>query len=79
MDTDGIFLALKKMQISTEGLTEDSFLAADLGMDSLEIVDFELILERQMGISLPSEILEDDISIGELRSLIHDQMHALPS
>ncbi len=71
MNTESIIEALKMMQIPTEGLSENSLLDADLGMDSIELLDFQLTLERQLGISIPSDAFMGHFSIGQICSILH--------
>jgi acyl carrier protein len=53
-------------------LTEDTDLVADIGLSSLEVMEFIEKIEDRFDISIPLNILPDVNTIGELARKIHE-------
>lgn len=48
---------IRELDIDTRGITPESRLGADIGMDSQEIVELALLIEKSYGISVPERLL----------------------
>ncbi len=66
MNLNSIAHVLDQMHISFAELTVDSKLKADVGMDSLELVDFECFFEELFDIRLDWETMQADPSVQEV-------------
>ncbi len=53
-------------------LTEDTDLVADIGLSSLEVMEFIEKIEDRFDISIPLNILPDVNTIGELARKVHE-------
>ena len=62
----------------TEGkiITEDSHLHNDLGLDSLDQVEFGLAVEDEFDVEIPDEDAEQIVTLGDAVELIADHPHA---
>ena len=79
-------LVIKRMIAICEGMprcktenvtiTENSHLQNDLGLDSLDQVEFGLALEDEFDIDIPDEEAEQIVTFGDAVELIADHPHA---
>jgi acyl carrier protein len=60
--------------IDTAGVSEDSDLAKDLGLDSLDTVEMTLGLEERFGIEIPDTELEGVTTVGDAVTLIEKKV-----
>lgn len=51
-------------------LTNDSFLGGDLGMDSIEILEALVDLQKQLAVSIPKEELGELYTLGDVIGLV---------
>ena len=60
-----IDLIIDNHNVTIEEITLDSHFSNDLGFDSLEKVEFILIVEEEFGISVPEDIEETIKTVGD--------------
>lgn len=65
---------LSERGIEADQVTEQSHLAKDLGLDSLDTVEMTLGLEERFNIEIPDSELEDVGTVGDAISLIEKKM-----
>jgi acyl carrier protein len=63
---------LEKLGIETNSLSGDTCLEANLGMDSQEVVEFQVALEKQYRVRFPAGFLNRDLSIHDLTKKLQD-------
>lgn len=72
MNTD--ILAILKAEISAAAKTRDidsgTSITRDLGLDSLAIMDFMMVLEDRFDVSIPMDMIVDVETVGELARVI---------
>ena len=66
-----IYSALETLNKKHLELSEDTELVGDIGLSSLEVMEFIEKLEDHFDISIPLNILPDVSTIGELAKKIH--------
>jgi acyl carrier protein len=71
---EDILPVFEQMYIETEGLTADSYLSSNLGMDSQEVIELVVALEAKYKIQLPTGIFSRDLSIQEIIDLLQKQI-----
>jgi acyl carrier protein len=54
------------LDVTREQLTPDAKIQADLGADSLDIVDIAMKVEEEFGVTLPEENLDRIVTIEDL-------------
>ena len=57
--------------LEDQSITDESNLY-DLGLDSLDVVEFIMFVEREFDISIPDEKAENILTVGELVSYIEN-------
>ena len=67
-----LFDALASQNRKGIALTEDTALVADIGLSSLEVMEFIEKIEDHFDISIPLNILPDVNTIGELAARIQE-------
>ncbi|BAC90795.1 acyl carrier protein [Gloeobacter violaceus] len=75
MSFEDMLFALGQMKIATQGLTPSSKLGKDVGMDSLELVDLQCILEKMYGLDIPSRVFEEDLCLGNVVEQVNAQLN----
>jgi acyl carrier protein len=69
--TDRVVAILtRRLGISPEVVTPTAELAEDLGVDSVDAVEFALALEREFNVTLPDEIIADVRTVQEVVDLV---------
>jgi acyl carrier protein len=63
----------QRLGISPEVVTPTAELADDLGIDSVDAVEFALALEREFNVRLPDEIIADVRTVQDVIDLVCDQ------
>jgi len=66
-----IYSALETLNKKQVALSEDTELVGDIGLSSLEVMEFIEKIEDHFDISIPLNILPDVSTIGELAKKIH--------
>ncbi|MEP4486572.1 MAG: acyl carrier protein [Halioglobus sp.] len=66
-----IYSALESLNKKKVALSEDTELVGDIGLSSLEVMEFIEKIEDHFDISIPLNILPDVSTIGELAKKIH--------
>jgi len=69
---DFLFSALESQNRKDIELTEDTALVADIGLSSLEVMEFIEKIEDHFDISIPLNILPDVNTIGDLAAKIQE-------
>jgi len=67
--------SMKRANTDGKTITEDTHLANDLGLDSLDQVEFGLALEDEFDIEIPDEEAEQVVTVGDAVELIADHPH----
>jgi len=57
---------MEQLELSRDEITPDSRFVEDFSMDSLDIVEMLIDLEKQTGIKIPNEEIKDIRTVGEL-------------
>ena len=57
---------MEQLDLSREEITPDSRFVEDFSMDSLDMVEMLIDLEKQTGIKIPNEEIKDIRTVGEL-------------
>jgi acyl carrier protein len=65
---------LQERGIETDGVTYESHLAKDLGLDSLDVTELTLGLEERFGVEIPDEELEEVETVGDAVTLIEKKL-----
>ena len=68
--------AVELLEVDADAVQEDKSFVADLGVDSLSLVEFTMELEDTLGISLPEEELTDVTTIGAFLDVILPKLKA---
>jgi len=68
--------SMERAKTEGKSITEDTHLANDLGLDSLDQVEFGLALEDEFDIEIPDEEAEQIVTIGDAVELIADHPQA---
>jgi acyl carrier protein len=63
----------QRLGISPEMVTTTAELAEDLGIDSVDAVEFALALEREFNVSLPDEIIADVRTVQDVIDLVSER------
>ncbi len=66
-----IYSALESLNKKQVALSENTELVGDIGLSSLEVMEFIEKIEDHFDISIPLNILPDVSTIGELANKIH--------
>ena len=69
-------LLSERLGILPEMVTSTAELAEDLGVDSVDSVEFALALEREFGIALPDEIIADVRTVQDVVDLVCERTRA---
>jgi len=71
-----ILRGMERAQTDGKSINENTHLSNDLGLDSLDQVEFGLALEDEFDIEIPDEEAEQIVTIGDAVELIADHPHA---
>ena len=71
-----IAVLTKRLGISPETVTPTAELAEDLGVDSVDAVEFTLALEREFNVTLPDAILVDVRTVQDVIDLLRERIQA---
>ncbi len=65
-------ILIDKIEISPDEFTSEAKLADDFGVDSTELVEILLSLEKALGIKIPAGLIRKDLSIGEVITIVQE-------
>jgi len=68
---------IQRLGISPELITPAAQLADDLGVDSVDAVEFALALEREFKVRLPDEVIADVETVQDVIDLVDRQVTSL--
>ncbi len=63
----------EQLAIDASTITENSKVIADLGADSLDIVELIMALEDEFGVSVDEDKVQDLVTVGDIVRLIDEQ------
>ncbi len=66
-------ILVDKIEISPDEFTSEAKLADDFGVDSTELVEIMLSLEKALGINIPEGFIRKDLSIGEVVTIVQEK------
>lgn len=72
-----VALLTQRLGISPEMVTPTAELAEDLGVDSVDAVEFALGLEREFNVALPDEVIADVRTVQDVIDLVRERTKAL--
>src|SRR6267378_3493164 len=72
-----VALLTQRLGISPEMVTPTAELADDLGVDSVDAVEFALGLEREFNVALPDEVIADVRTVQDVIDLVRERTRAL--
>jgi len=72
-----ITLLIQRLGLAPEAVTPDAELAEDLGVDSVDAVEFALALERELNVSLPDKIFGDIRTVQDVIDIVREQSERL--
>ena len=59
-------ILMSELQIDESLITMDAALAADLGINSLELAELVLVVEDQLGVEVNEDVLHRFITVGDV-------------
>ena len=72
-----VALLTQRLGISLEMVKPTAELADDLGVDSVDAVEFTLGLEREFNIALPDQVIADVRTVQDVIDLVRERTRAL--
>lgn len=66
-------LLADQLDVDEDTITMDSDISADLGADSLDVVELIMSIEDEFGIQVPDEKIEDVKTVGDVVNYIQSQ------
>ena len=69
-------LLTERLGISPEKVTPAAELAEELGVDSVDAVEFALALEREFNVALPDAIIADVRTVQDVVDLVRERTRA---
>jgi len=72
-----VALLTQRLGISPEMVTPSAELGEDLGVDSVDAVEFALALEREFNVALPDEIIAEVRTVQDVVDLVSERTRAL--
>ena len=63
----------KQLRVSADVITPESKILADLGADSLDILQLLMTIEDECGITIPDEALADFVTVGDIVTYLEKQ------
>ena len=67
---------MEQLDLERDEISMDSKFVDDFEMDSLDMVEMLIDLEKQTGIKIPNEDVKDIATVGELISYLEDKKNA---
>lgn len=71
-----VAILTQRLGISPEVVAPTAELAEDLGVDSVDAVEFTLALEREFNVTLPDEIIADVRTVQDVVDLVSQKIPA---
>ena len=68
-----ITLLIQRLGLAPEAVTRTAELAEDLGIDSVDAVEFALALERELNVSLPDKIFGDIRTVQDVIDIVRER------
>ena len=68
-----ITLLIERLGLAPEAVTPTAELAEDLGVDSVDAVEFALALERELNVSLPDKIFGDIRTVQDVIDIVRER------
>jgi acyl carrier protein len=65
-------LLSEHLDVDIDRITPDTDISADLGADSLDIVDFLDTLEQEFNVTIPQDAIKDVKTVGELAEVVEN-------
>jgi acyl carrier protein len=72
-----ITLLIQRLGLPPEAVTPTAELAEDLGIDSVDAVEFALALERELNVSLPDKIFGDIRTVQDVIDIVRERSERL--
>jgi len=72
-----VALLTQRLGILPEMVKPTAELAEDLGVDSVDAVEFTLVLEREFNIALPDQVIADVRTVQVVIDLVRERTRAL--
>ncbi len=72
-----VALLTQRLGILPEMVKPTAELAEDLGVDSVDAVEFTLVLEREFNVALPDQIIADVRTVQDVIDLMRERTTAL--
>jgi len=72
-----VALLTQRLGILPEMVKPPAELAEDLGVDSVDAVEFTLGLEREFNVALPDQVIADVRTVQDVIDLVHERTRAL--
>jgi len=66
-------ILIEKIEITPDEFTPDAKLADDFGVDSTELVEIVLSLEKALGVKIPEGFIKKNLSIGEVILIVQER------
>lgn len=67
-------IVMQQLQINREQITPDARLMADLGADSLDMVEIAMKAEEEFGLTLPDEEAEKIVTVDDLYEAVGEHL-----
>ncbi len=64
-----------KLGIGTELLADKASFKDDLGVDSLDLIELQMEIEKQYSLNMPEEVAENLKTVGSLIAFVRDKKH----
>jgi acyl carrier protein len=64
-----------KLGIGTELLTDKASFKDDLDVDSLDLIELQMEIEKQYSLNMPEEVAENLKTVGSLVAFVRDKKH----
>ena len=64
-----------KLGIGTELLTDKASFKDDLAVDSLDLIELQMEIEKQYSLNMPEEVAENLKTVGRLIEFVKDKKH----
>jgi len=61
--------------IGTELLTDKASFKDDLAVDSLDLIDLQMAIEKQYSLNMPEETIENLKTVGSLIAFVKEKKH----
>jgi acyl carrier protein len=66
-------ILIEKIEITPDEFKPEAKLADDFGVDSTELVEIILSLEKALGVKIPEGLIKKNLSIGEIVNIVQER------